>query len=200
MEYLQLYYNDLACTNVNAYKTSGSSHMLNIFCLHLYKFNGMKNQINKIMETEGLTPARFADEIGVQRSSISHIISGRNKPSYDFIVKILNRFSGINADWLLTGKGNMIKSSEMINLQGNSRQTSLFDQTSNATANKMIIDEKKIVQEDLNKTEAANRHELLKDGNISQKSMNIKQFTDVNNTKYILVFYEDGTFEKFNAR
>ena len=50
----------------------------------------MKEQLTRIMEAEGMTPAKFADEIGVQRSSISHIISGRNKPSYDFIVKILN--------------------------------------------------------------------------------------------------------------
>ena len=72
----------------------------------------MKDQITKLMTAEGLTPAKFADEIGVQRSSVSHILSDRNKPSYDFILKILERFSGINADWLLTGKGTMIKSSE----------------------------------------------------------------------------------------
>ena len=72
----------------------------------------MKEQLNKLMEAEGLTPARFADEIGVQRSSISHILSGRNKPSYDFISKVLNRFSGINAEWLITGKGSMIKSED----------------------------------------------------------------------------------------
>ena len=46
----------------------------------------MKDRLHKIMEAEGLSPAKFADEIGVQRSSISHIISGRNKPSYDFII------------------------------------------------------------------------------------------------------------------
>ena len=70
----------------------------------------MKDQLNKIMEAEGMNPAKFADEIGVQRSSISHILSGRNKPSFDFISKVLKRFSGINAEWLITGKGSMIKS------------------------------------------------------------------------------------------
>jgi len=57
----------------------------------------------------GLTATRFADEIGVQRSGISHILSGRNQPSYDFIVKTMHKFPGINIEWLLTGKGIMVK-------------------------------------------------------------------------------------------
>ncbi len=60
----------------------------------------------------GLTAARFADEIGVQRSGISHILSGRNQPSYDFLLKILARYPEISTDWLMLGKGEMIRSRE----------------------------------------------------------------------------------------
>lgn len=67
----------------------------------------MKTQLIQLMQFLNLTAARFADRIGVQRSSISHIISGRNQPSYDFILKILDTFEEVNAEWLLTGKGNM---------------------------------------------------------------------------------------------
>lgn len=56
-----------------------------------------------------LSPSQFADEIGVQRSGVSHILSGRNKPSLDFILKILTRFPEVDADWLLFGKGSMVK-------------------------------------------------------------------------------------------
>ena len=47
----------------------------------------------------------FAEEIGVQRSSISHLLSGRNKPSLDFVMKVVQRFPEVNLYWLLFGKG-----------------------------------------------------------------------------------------------
>jgi transcriptional regulator with XRE-family HTH domain len=55
-----------------------------------------------------LTPSQFADEIGVQRSSISHLISGRNKPSLEFIQRIVARYPEINLQWILTGAGSMM--------------------------------------------------------------------------------------------
>jgi transcriptional regulator with XRE-family HTH domain len=67
----------------------------------------MKDRILAIIKEEELTAAKFAQEIGVQPSSISHIFSGRNKPSIDLITKILSRFPGISADWILQGKGKM---------------------------------------------------------------------------------------------
>ncbi|HJZ39504.1 MAG TPA: helix-turn-helix transcriptional regulator [Bacteroidales bacterium] len=69
----------------------------------------MKEQLLKLLNHKGYTAARLADEIGVQRSGISHILSGRNQPSYDFIIKILDRFPDIDTEWLLLGKGEMIK-------------------------------------------------------------------------------------------
>lgn len=58
------------------------------------------------MEQHQLTASIFADKIGVQRSSISHILSGRNKPSLDFILKVTNTFTDVDIYWLLNGKGN----------------------------------------------------------------------------------------------
>ncbi len=63
----------------------------------------MKDRIQKILTLEQLSAANFADEIGVQRSSISHILSGRNKPSLDFVQNVLNTFNRINPMWLLSG-------------------------------------------------------------------------------------------------
>lgn len=68
----------------------------------------MKERIEKIMELEQLSASKFADAIGVQRSSISHILSGRNKPSLELVNKILDQFQQVNADWLLLGKGEMV--------------------------------------------------------------------------------------------
>lgn len=69
----------------------------------------MRDRILKIMEREGLTPSKFAESIGIQRSAMSHIISGRNNPSLDVLLKILERFTYVDSDWLLFGKGEMIK-------------------------------------------------------------------------------------------
>jgi transcriptional regulator with XRE-family HTH domain len=69
----------------------------------------MVDRIQLILKVHNLTASRFADEIGVQRSAISHILSGRNMPSLDLIQKILRRFPEINSDWLLNGAGIMNK-------------------------------------------------------------------------------------------
>ncbi|MAD98602.1 MAG: transcriptional regulator [Flavobacteriaceae bacterium] len=62
-------------------------------------------RIKKIMEHHQFTASSFADKIGVQRSSISHILSGRNKPSLDFILKVSNAIPDVAIEWLLKGKG-----------------------------------------------------------------------------------------------
>ena len=62
------------------------------------------DRIKKIISDNQLTNSSFADKIGVPRSSISHILSGRNNPSLDLIIKILKSFPEINADFLLTGE------------------------------------------------------------------------------------------------
>jgi len=61
----------------------------------------------------GLTAAQFADTIGIQRSSVSHVISGRNKPSMDFVEKILAAYPQVNLEWLILGKGGMLKGADL---------------------------------------------------------------------------------------
>lgn len=72
----------------------------------------LNERISKVIEYSNLTPSEFADEIDVQRSSISHITSGRNKPSLEFIIKIKSRFPEILWDWLVNGEGEMLKSDD----------------------------------------------------------------------------------------
>ncbi len=67
----------------------------------------MINRIKELILQEGLTSGSFADAIGVQRSSISHILNGRNNPSLDFVIKTLQRFPRISSEWLLMGVGTM---------------------------------------------------------------------------------------------
>lgn len=73
----------------------------------------MLERINLILKSRNLNAAQFADEIGVQRSSVSHILTGRNNASLDFLLKVLTRYPEIDTDWLLTGKGVMVRSSSL---------------------------------------------------------------------------------------
>lgn len=64
----------------------------------------IQDRLKMIMKTQRLTASSFADKVGVQRSGVSHIMSGRNKPSLDFIQKTLEAFPRVNGDWLVTGR------------------------------------------------------------------------------------------------
>jgi len=74
----------------------------------------MKDRIILLIKAKNLTAAQFADEIGVQKSSISHILSGRNNASLDFIQKILLCYPEVSMEWLMFGKGPIFKSPETV--------------------------------------------------------------------------------------
>jgi transcriptional regulator with XRE-family HTH domain len=67
----------------------------------------MVDRIQKIIQIKKLTSSKFADKIGVPRSTISHILSGRNNPSLELLLKILDAFPEVNTNWLVRGEGSM---------------------------------------------------------------------------------------------
>ena len=69
----------------------------------------MNRRLQQFLELEQLKPAQFADIMGIQRSNVSHILSGRNKPGFDFIQKFLLKFPSVNPDWLLLGRGKPLR-------------------------------------------------------------------------------------------
>ena len=79
------------------------------------------DRIKEIIKQKNLTPSFFADQMGINRSALNHILNGRNNPSLDVIKKILIKYPDINSDWLLFGKEPMYRSEKPI------IQTSLFD-------------------------------------------------------------------------
>lgn len=70
----------------------------------------IQDRIKMVIKMHNLTSSAFADKIGVQRSSVSHILTGRNNPSLDFIEKTLTNFPRVNADWLIMGKPSTVNS------------------------------------------------------------------------------------------
>lgn len=94
----------------------------------------MKERLLEFLKKENKSSAQLAEEIGVQASGISHILSGRNNPSLDFVLRMLEKYPFISIEWLLFGKGSMYREPRM---------QSLFDfsQSDNADSNIRPSDE-----------------------------------------------------------
>ncbi len=69
----------------------------------------MNDRIRQFMSYKGLTSSELADSIGIQRSNLTHVLNGRNKPSFPFISKLLEAYPEINAKWVLLGQGEMLE-------------------------------------------------------------------------------------------
>ena len=78
-----------------------SNKIIKFTIVYMDKFT---KRLLEILETNNLSASQFAEKIGVQRSSVSHILSGRNKPSLDFIIKTSSVFSDVSLNWLIHGK------------------------------------------------------------------------------------------------
>lgn len=144
----------------------------------------MKERILKIIEKERLTPARFAESIGIQRSAMSHIASGRNNPSLDVVTKILERYPYIESDWLLFGKGTMCKTTA-----GNgNEEPSLFHESG------VIRPEAQVKPEYALETEVKMPVYGRKQSEIEKV---IFKETPPKTINKIMVFYSDNTFDTF---
>ncbi len=161
----------------------------------------MKDRLLKFMNSEQLSSARFAEIIGVQPSSISHILSGRNKPGFDFIQKILGNYPSLNAEWLILGRGQMHKQAIV--------QGDLFsgiqpagtgtdrDNTEIDGGNKMFEEDKPKSRHnevtDVNSTEASDDYisEFSSENDFATKS--VKKRIDK-----IIVLYSDNTFSSYS--
>ena len=69
----------------------------------------MHDRLQQFLTMENLSPARFAEKLGIQRSGVSHLLSGRNKPSFEFLHRMMKEFPEVNYEWLVLGKGRPYK-------------------------------------------------------------------------------------------
>ena len=77
----------------------------------------MNNRLKQFLAAENITQSQFADKIEVVRASVSHVLSGRNNPSYDFIKAIMANYPSLNMEWLIFGKGKMYKGADEVHSQ-----------------------------------------------------------------------------------
>lgn len=142
----------------------------------------MKDRIIQFLSENNLTSTKFADRIGVQRSSISHILSGRNKPSFDFIEKMLLAYPDLNAQWLITGNGIMLKN-----------QPSLFNTGDEIKLENLTTLESNIqnsTHKVVSKIDSGQDKEEFREQGICIKE-------DLNGIERIVIFYANGYFKEY---
>lgn len=134
----------------------------------------MKDRIQQFIDYKGITPGDLAAVLEVQRSNISHILNGRNKPGAAFIEKFLLSYPDLNARWLLTGEGEMIISAEA----GGERTPSHEAQ-----------------QQDLNSDTPK-----IKPNNTQNQEPSKNTFAESDNVEKVILLNSDGTFSVYKTR
>lgn len=144
-----------------------------------------------ILDYYSLNASSFADKIGVQRSSLSHLLSGRNKPSLDFILKISTIFPDVDLYWILNGKGTFPKS-ELNNEPNNTSPTPIYTAPIAATKIETPPD---LYSEKISNSK--NQAEENFSNNIANTpiSSHPKKGSEIDR---IVIFYKNGTFTTYS--
>lgn len=157
----------------------------------------MEERIKKFMEYKGISPSELADSIGVQRSNVTHVLKNRNKPSFQFIEKMLQVYPELNAKWLLLGTGSMIENAP--------RSKTLFDQLTEqtTTANASAPAEKNVTIELPKETPKVEDQKEVKLTNpVHEKkepdnSIKDQFFSQEKPIERLIIFFKDQTFKVY---
>ncbi len=146
-------------------------------------------RLKKVLEYYQLSASSFAEKIQVQRSSISHLLSGRNKPSLDFVLKVLKEFKEVELYWLLNGEGNFPKEEKKTDFP-----TTLFSENPKieSKSNNPIIaksNPQNTISENPNSQKSSSENlekEIISNPNFSKSEI-----------ERIVVFYKNGSFKNY---
>lgn len=149
----------------------------------------MQNRLSIFIKHEELTSGKLADLIGVQPSSISHILSGRNKPGFDFIAKIIQRFPLLNPKWLILGEGPMYFEDNAKNTLEHTDSDYIdsvndFPETTIDLTNGLLFGD--IQQENVKNDEIVKYEETSKQQSLKNKDI-----------ERIIIFFMDGSYKEY---
>lgn len=143
----------------------------------------MNHRLKQFLDAENISQSQLAETIGVAKASISHILAGRNKPGFDFLVSISEHYPTLNLEWLITAKGKMYNSVVA---------NSLFEQ--NELFNAPLPKTPSL------KEPAPLAPERQEESNISKQIPDARQIFDSKlnyserKISKLMVFYDDGTY------
>ena len=138
----------------------------------------MNTRLQQFLAAENISQAQLADSLKVARAGISHIMAGRNKPSYDFLAALMNRYPRLNIEWLMFGKGKMYKDL----METSEIATDLFDED---LFSSQISKEDKQVIENI-------------EPSIELKSLEskVQETVKQRNVKKIIILFDDNTYQE----
>ena len=136
-----------------------------------------------ILDYYNLSASAFADKINVQRSSLSHLLSGRNKPSLDFIIKVIEIFPEVDLYWILNGKGTFPKSDKNLSFH----------------SDKIELSSDEINTPDLFSTVQTYSKKSSPIINEIEKKTNSLSNSEVKTIEQIVIFYTDGSFKNYQS-
>lgn len=154
----------------------------------------IKDRIRMIMEREKVPPRVFAETIGVQQSTLSHILNDRNKPSLEVVMKVHQTYSYVNLEWLLYGKGEMLaassedSSSAATSPLNGDYQPSLFDENAvNPSKEAIALENRK----EMTFRSAENAPKEIVKQEIRYIEKPARKITEIR------IFFDDNTYETF---
>jgi transcriptional regulator with XRE-family HTH domain len=150
---------------------------------------GFIKRLEIILEYYSLNASAFADKIGVQRSSLSHLLSGRNKPSLDFILKILEVFPDVDLYWILNGKGSFPKINEATPNLESKQYNEIIPESDNPISEPVVSENLFSKENNTNKGGLKNPKK--------EEVQNIVNESISEEVEKIVFFYKNGTFKEF---
>lgn len=150
----------------------------------------MNTRLQQFLNAENISQAQLADTLEVARAGVSHILAGRNKPSYDFITSLMLRFPKLNIEWLMFGKGKMYKDLPSAPIRKESNllfdEVELQDDEPEASAQEAVIP-------DVTVSEAAN---IVSLADIKNSAQQVQSVVKQRNVKKILILFDDGSYQE----
>ncbi len=158
--------------------------IINFNLITMLNLDDFVKRLEIVMDFYSLSGGSFADKIGIQRSSLSHLLSGRNKPSLEFVMKIVSVLPEVDLDWILNGKGVFPKSSQ--------KATQIIVETKPIATPKLLFDDD-VSDPETKKIPETKQEDAPKvsDNLIVDTVQEHKSNVVIEN---IVVFYTDGTF------
>ena len=155
----------------------------------------MKERLEELMQLLNLTPTQFANEIGIQRTTLQHILSGRNEASLKIIMAIHSKYPDVELEWLLNGKGYAIPVMQQNDSQNQDyplfpgMESTVFPTQGKENSEFLNVKEEKIPSSTRKRT--------------NNKGVNTDTGNSLENNqkriKEVVIFFEDGTYQKFST-
>lgn len=143
----------------------------------------MNTRLKQFLAAENISQAQFADSINVVRASVSHVLSGRNNPSFDFIKAMMIKYPQLNIEWLMFGKGKMYKDQQAPD-NDPKHSTLLFEDFDNVSEEPMIFPEKDFKSDILSSNAPSTLNE---DAKLPESQRKVAK---------IIILYDDGTYQE----